>query len=113
MTDIGGMEFALNLMHEPKDLLRDALTVGLDSAAQRSVTELVHDLADQGLSVLWATHLSDKVRDTDDLLVLLGGRIRADGNGGAIRGTWPYRTGFWRPRVSWHESVDRRIVGDH
>lgn len=80
------MELARSLMHEPKVLLLDEPTVGLDAASRRSITDQVHDLADQGLCVLWATHLTDEVRDADDLLVLHGGRILGDGTAGEIRG---------------------------
>ncbi|SFU19664.1 ABC transporter ATP-binding protein [Sedimentitalea nanhaiensis] len=81
------MELARALLHEPKVLLLDEPTVGLDAAARAAITAHVHDLADQGLCVLWTTHLTDEVRDSDHLLVLHQGAILADGQAGAIRGT--------------------------
>jgi len=80
------MELARALLHEPKVLLLDEPTVGLDAAARASITDHVHDLASQGLCVLWTTHLTDEVRDTDRLLVLHRGQILADGIAGEIRG---------------------------
>lgn len=80
------MELARALLHEPKVLLLDEPTVGLDAAARSGITEHVHNLANDGLCVLWTTHLTDEVRDTDRLLVLHQGRILADGTAGTIRG---------------------------
>ena len=80
------MELARALLHEPKVLLLDEPTVGLDAATRAAITTHVHDLAEQGLCVLWTTHLTDEVRDGDRLLVLHQGRILADGLTGEIRG---------------------------
>ncbi len=79
------MELARALLHEPKVLLLDEPTVGLDAAARSAITSHVHDLAADGLCVLWTTHLTDEVRDTDHLLVLHQGQILADGQTGNIR----------------------------
>ena len=79
-------ELARALLHEPKVLLLDEPTVGLDAAARHAITDHVHDLADQGLSILWTTHLTDEVRDSDALLVLHRGRIIDAGQTGALRG---------------------------
>lgn len=80
------MELARALLHNPKVLLLDEPTVGLDAAARQAITEHVHDLADQGFCVLWATHLTDEVRDSDALLVLHQGQIIATGATGDVRG---------------------------
>lgn len=83
------MELSRALLHEPSVLLLDEPTVGLDASARQSITNHVHDLAGQGLCVLWATHLTDEVRDEDQLLVLHRGRIIAAGETGAIRDGTP------------------------
>ena len=81
------MEIARALLHEPAVLLLDEPTVGLDAGTRADITQHVHDLAvDTGLSVLWATHLVDEVRDADDLVVLDCGRVVASGTAGQIRG---------------------------
>lgn len=79
-------ELARALIHRPRVLLLDEPTVGLDAQSRAGITAHVHDLAEQGLCVLWATHLTDEVRDSDRLLVLHQGQILADGDTGAIRG---------------------------
>ena len=79
-------EIARALLHRPKVLLLDEPTVGLDAQTRRAITDHVHDLAGEGTSVLWATHLADEVRDADRLVVLHQGRVLADGQAGGIRG---------------------------
>ncbi len=88
------MELARALLHEPRVLLLDEPTVGLDAAARASIVAQVHDLADEGLAVLWTTHLTDEVRDSDRLLVLHQGRILADGITREVRGTQPLAEWF-------------------
>jgi ABC-2 type transport system ATP-binding protein len=88
------MELARALLHEPRVLLLDEPTVGLDAAARASIVAQVHDLADEGLSVLWTTHLTDEVRDSDRLLVLHQGRILADGITREVRGAQPLAEWF-------------------
>lgn len=74
------MEIARALIHRPKVLLLDEPTVGLDAPSRYAITDYVHELAEnEGLSVLWATHLVDEIRDNDRLVVLHHGRIVEDG----------------------------------
>lgn len=80
------MELARALLHRPTVLLLDEPTVGLDAAARASITRHVHELAEQGLCVLWTTHLTDEVYDDDQLLVLHRGKILETGRAGSLRG---------------------------
>lgn len=74
------VEIARGLLHQPRLLLLDEPTVGLDIASRRALVEHVHQLcADQGVAVLWATHLIDEVYPEDRVIVLDKGRIRANG----------------------------------
>jgi ABC-2 type transport system ATP-binding protein len=77
-------EIARALLHRPPVLLCDEPTVGLDAAARAAITAHVHDLAAEGLAVLWATHLTDEVREDDHLLCLHRGRLLADGPARAV-----------------------------
>ncbi|MEX0286039.1 MAG: ABC transporter ATP-binding protein [Paracoccaceae bacterium] len=72
-------EIARALIHAPRVLLLDEATVGLDAATRAAITQHVHDLADEGITVLWSTHLTDEIRDTDRLLVLHRSRLLHDG----------------------------------
>ena len=80
-------EIARALLHDPAVLLLDEPTVGLDAASRAAITAHVHDLAgERGLTVLWATHLTDEVRPDDRLVVLHRGRVLADGKAGEVAG---------------------------
>jgi ABC-2 type transport system ATP-binding protein len=80
------MEIARALMHRPDVLLLDEPTVGLDAASRAGIVAHVHALAGAGLTVLWATHLTDEIAPDDRLLILHRGRLLADGPAGAIAG---------------------------
>jgi ABC-2 type transport system ATP-binding protein len=74
------MEIARALIHQPSLLLLDEPTVGLDVATRMSITAYVHQLCrDEGLTVLWATHLVDEIEPDDTLIVLHDGAIAARG----------------------------------
>jgi ABC-2 type transport system ATP-binding protein len=79
-------EIARALLHSPSVLLLDEPTVGLDAASRAAITAHVHDLAAEGLAVLWATHLTDEVRGEDRLVILHQGRVLADGTAAEVAG---------------------------
>ncbi|KUJ80537.1 ABC transporter ATP-binding protein [Ruegeria marisrubri] len=89
------LEIARSLCHHPRVLLLDEPTVGLDAATRQAITDHVHDLSETGgLTVLWATHLTDEIRDRDQLLILHRGRLLENGEAGALRGATPLATHF-------------------
>ncbi|WP_372399169.1 ABC transporter ATP-binding protein [Azospirillum sp. HJ39] len=79
-------EIARALLHHPTLLLLDEPTVGLDIPARRKLIRHVHDLCtDDGIAVLWATHLIDEIDPvTDHVVVLHRGRVRASGPVSAV-----------------------------
>ena len=83
-------EIARALLHQPKVLLLDEPTVGLDAPTRAGLTQHIHDLcSDTGVTVLWATHLTDEVRDGDQVILLHRGKVLADGRCGDLRGERP------------------------
>ncbi len=75
------VEIARALLHQPSLLLLDEPTVGLDVPSRRGIVEHVHQLCQEdGLSVLWATHLIDEIYPDDKLIVLHQGEIKAQGS---------------------------------
>lgn len=83
-------EIARALMHRPAVMLLDEPTVGLDAASRAAITDHVHALCrDEGLTVLWATHLTDEVREDDRLVVLHRGEVLRDGIAGEVAGGRP------------------------
>src|SRR4030088_403618 len=74
------LEIARALLHRPRLLLLDEATVGLDVKARADILKHVRRLVtEQGISVLWATHLLDEITSSDELVVLHQGRILARG----------------------------------
>ena len=72
------LEIARALLHRPRLLLLDEATVGLDVKARVDILNHVRRLVtEQGISVLWATHLFDEIVPGDDLVILHQGRILA------------------------------------
>ena len=68
------------MLHKPSLLLLDEPTVGVDIGNRQAIISHVRKLcADEGLAVLWASHLIDEVADGDRLIVLHLGRILAAG----------------------------------
>ncbi|WP_300009258.1 ABC transporter ATP-binding protein [uncultured Roseobacter sp.] len=87
-------EIARALVHAPAVLLLDEPTVGLDAAARAAITEHVHHLAQDGTTILWATHLTDEVWPEDQLVVLHQAAILAQGAAADIAGEIPLHDRF-------------------
>jgi len=74
------VEIARALIHEPRLLLLDEPTVGLDIGSRQGILDHTRSLVlEEGLGVLWATHLIDEVGPGDHVIVLHEGRVLADG----------------------------------
>src|ERR1700742_1987466 len=74
------IEIARALLHQPRLLLLDEPTVGLDIKARADIVDHVRRLSiDEGIGVLWATHLIDEAGAGDDVVVLHKGSVLAHG----------------------------------
>lgn len=72
------VELARALLTRPRLLLMDEATVGLDPASRTALLAYVHRLCrEQGLGVLWATHLIDEAEQADQVLVMHKGKLLA------------------------------------
>ena len=79
------IEIARALLHKPRLLLLDEPTVGLDIKARADILDHVRRLSiDDGIGVLWATHLIDEAGAGDDVVVLHKGSVLAHGAAGDV-----------------------------
>ena len=68
------------LLGSPDLILLDEPTVGLDIASRAEIIRTVRRLVrEEGVSVLWATHLIDEIEDEDRVVVLHRGQVLAEG----------------------------------
>jgi ABC-2 type transport system ATP-binding protein len=75
------VEIARALLHEPRVLVLDEPTVGLDVASKSVIVGHVRSLVrERSVGVLWATHLLDEVAADDAVVVLHRGRVVAAGD---------------------------------
>lgn len=79
------IEIARALLHQPRLLLLDEPTVGLDVKARADILDHVRRLSVvEGIGVLWATHLIDEADAGDDVVVLHKSRVLARGALGEV-----------------------------
>lgn len=79
------VELIRSLLHSPSILLMDEATVGLDPASRDTLLKEVNGLCkEQGLAVLWATHLVDEAVNADRVVILHKGRVIQQGTAQSI-----------------------------
>ena len=66
-------------MHEPKLLLLDEPTAGVDPQARRDFWQQLHRLSEQGLTVLVSTHYMDEAERCDHIVYLAYGKLITQG----------------------------------
>ncbi len=70
------VEILRTLINQPKLLLLDEATVGLDLKSRFDILEYVKSLVkEKNISVLWITHLFDEVDENDDIAIIKNGEI--------------------------------------
>ncbi len=75
------MALAACLLHDPKLLLLDEPTAGVDPKARRLFWDQLHELAANGLTVLVSTHYMDEAARCHSLAYICYGRLLAQGTG--------------------------------
>src|SRR3954462_9270725 len=75
------LKLAAAVVHDPKLLILDEPTNGMDPAGREEILELARDLAhNKGMSLLFSSHLLPDVEAVcDHVVVLGGGRLLAEG----------------------------------
>jgi len=73
------LALAACLIHEPRLLLLDEPTAGVDPGARRDFWDHIHDLAHQGITVLVSTHYMDEAERCHALAYIAYGKLLAHG----------------------------------
>jgi ABC-2 type transport system ATP-binding protein len=81
----GGMQRRLNIavamIHQPKLLILDEPTTGLDIEARYDIWQLIQNLQQQGITILLTTHLLDEAqRLCQKIGILKSGKLLAEGS---------------------------------
>jgi putative ABC drug resistance transporter, ATP-binding subunit len=80
------IKFALSLLTDPRVLILDEPTAGLDVTARRDFWEAMHRQAEMGRTIVFATHYLEEAQNFADRIVLIAkGHIIADGTVDQIR----------------------------
>jgi ABC-2 type transport system ATP-binding protein len=73
------LALATATLHEPKLLLLDEPTAGVDPKARRTFWDEIHALAAEGLTVLVSTHYMDEAERCHEIAYIAYGRLMARG----------------------------------
>ena len=73
------LALAACVLHEPKLLLLDEPTAGVDAQARREFWDLIHDMASDGLTTLVSTHYMDEAERCNRIVYIADARIVAQG----------------------------------
>lgn len=93
-TFSGGMKrrlnFACGLLHEPKLLMLDEPTVGVDPQSRAYLLDCVRQLRDDGVTVLYASHYMEEVEDISDRVAIIdNGQLVTSGTQKELLGKLP------------------------
>ena len=97
------LALAASVMHQPKLLLLDEPTAGVDPQARREFWDEIHRLAADGLTVLVSTHYMDEAERCHRIVYIAYGRIVARGTVAEVIA----RSGLSTIIVSRRRHVDR------
>ena len=86
----GGMKrrlnLALGLIHDPKLILLDEPTVGIDPQARRNILDVVKSIVAGGRTVLYTTHYLEEAEELCDRLAIIDhGQILSQGTVGELK----------------------------
>lgn len=73
------LALAASVMHEPKLLLLDEPTAGVDPKARREFWDEIHALSAEGLTVMVSTHYMDEAERCHDIAYIAYGKLMARG----------------------------------
>jgi ABC-2 type transport system ATP-binding protein len=85
----GGMKrrlsLAISLLHEPKLLILDEPTVGIDPVLRKSIWNAFYHLKEKGTTIIITTHVMDEAEKCDRLGLIRAGSLIAVGTPGELK----------------------------
>jgi ABC-2 type transport system ATP-binding protein len=78
------LALAACLLHQPRLLLLDEPTAGVDPKARREFWDQIHRLSDEGITVLVSTHYMDEAARCHELVYIAYGTVLARGTADSI-----------------------------
>ena len=78
------LALAAAVMHEPKLLLLDEPTAGVDPQARRDFWDEIHRLAEEGMTVMVSTHYMDEAERCHEIAYIFNGKLIARGTGDQV-----------------------------
>ena len=83
------IDIARALVHDPRILILDEPTTGLDPQTRKSVWEIIGKLrAERGITTFLTTHYMEEAADADHVVIIDGGRIMADATPLQLKNTY-------------------------
>ncbi|MGA7911012.1 MAG: ABC transporter ATP-binding protein [Candidatus Dormiibacterota bacterium] len=83
-------------MHNPRALILDEPTLGLDPLMQQEFQELVHEAASTGATIFLSSHVLSEVQELCDRIgIVAGGRLRTEGTLESLREVHVHRVDVW------------------
>ncbi len=80
------VNLARALVHDPRNVMLDEPTNGLDVMSTRAVRGLIHRLRDEGRCVLFSSHVMQEVSALCDTIIIVGkGKVVAQGTADELR----------------------------
>ncbi|QYG94547.1 ABC transporter ATP-binding protein [Iamia sp. SCSIO 61187] len=105
------VKVAQAIVHRPSVIVLDEPLTGLDPRQRRHMTDLFHSLGDQGCCVIVSSHVLEEVeRFGSDVLVIVQGRLAAEGDFRAIRDLMDDRPHRIRLRTDHPQEVAGRLL---
>ncbi len=83
------IDIARALLHDPKILILDEPTTGLDPQTRRTLWNVVNDLRkEKGITVFLTTHYMEEAADADWIVILDSGKLIAEGTPLELKNTY-------------------------
>lgn len=120
----GGMKrrvnIAASILHQPKILLMDEPTVGIDPQSRSYIFEIIQQLNDNGMTIIYTTHYMEEAeRMCDKIAIIDSGSIKAIGSmeelrkASATNDTLQIKVSHIDPSVIDHLHLSLRVKADY